>query len=159
MSRNRCSTRCECEWWDFRFDARSPDAPDLMTCVEYKELVNTRYDPSGYGYPETREFHLRVPEEDRYRMAKLQCPVCFRLYAGWFVQDPWAVKTDSGLGPGYECYDTSFFWSYNDEPSLRDEEGALVWTRKLFLEALAEYRARHPGRVKTIHETAEREVF
>lgn len=103
----------------------------------------------GRGYEKRLSARYAVvPEEDRYRWAKLQCPICRRLYAGWFVLQPWVVEGRVPGEPRYELVDTSFFWAFNDEPSDRDEAQLVEWDEPRLVAALAEYMERHPDEFK-----------
>ena len=68
--------------------------------------------------------YCRIPEEQRYRLRKVTCPVCRRVYAGWYVMQPRYVRPY--VEPlVYELYDTSYWSTYNDEPGdddVRDVE-------------------------------------
>lgn len=75
---------------------------------------------------------------DRYRWKRIQCPLCRRLYAGWYVMQPAFLEL-----PRYELYDTSYWHSGNDEPAPEDEAGAIQWTREALETAVREYVTRH----------------
>ena len=60
-----------------------------------------------------------ISSDDQYRWAKLQCPMCLTLYAGWFVAKPGQL-TPVETPTTYEIYDLSYWHAFNDEPSKRD---------------------------------------
>lgn len=190
MSRNRCSTLCECGFWDFN-DAVPVGDSSLMTQREYFKAIGWedcpyhenagnsrsggwgfRDDLNGKTFPAWRskdgmswtnavyprdperwiyepQTYASVPPDQRYRYRKIECPICRRRYVGWFVQQPKMVGGDS---PVFEIYDTSFWDAYNDEPSDKDREGVINWSRDLLVEAAREFIARHPDRfAKVFH--------
>lgn len=97
------------------------------------------YEPSHYD---------DVPVHLRYRWGRIQCPLCLREYIGWYVRQPYLVsgpmaeqRLDDDPGhPVYQLYDTSFFYSFNDEPIERDLEGVRSVDQgemiRLYVEAL-----------------------
>jgi hypothetical protein len=85
--------------------------------------------------------YTSVAFTDRYRYRKVDCPVCRRQYVGWYVQQPQRIGGDS---PTFELYDTSYWYSFNDEPGAKDRVGVIEWTGPLFVSAVREYVERHP---------------
>lgn len=90
------------------------------------------YDPSGGfanfdagpGYERRVMWEYEsIPEADRYRWRKLECPFCNRIYAGWYRLQP-----HGGIRSDYELYDTSYFHAFSDEPCRKDDERLREWT-------------------------------
>lgn len=80
-----------------------------------------------------------VPHSLRFRFRKLECPICRRLYAGWYVRQPHVIEP-TPEPPVYELSDTSFYYAFNDEPSDRDEENVIRWTPEEIVGALRAWR-------------------
>lgn len=157
-------------------DALAPTDATLMTGEEYQRLIGSRYEPGGHYFRDDlngtvfyiwespngmghashhrdgweRRISARyssVPESERYRWAKLTCPLCLRVYVGWFVKQPWIVEPtpdfdDSMYREQYEVVDLSYFSTFNDEPGDDDIRDVFEWTPGMVAEALREYRER-----------------
>jgi len=106
---------------------------------------------SGANYPIAgyrRELsceYLPVPDSDHYRFAKVECPICLRLYSGWYVHAPWTRYRDGTEDRHYELYDTSFYWAFNDEPAERDIENLREFTTPQIKEALSAWLEKRRG--------------
>ena len=167
MSRYRTSTVCKCGW-NLGGDLPFGDA-SLMTEEQYIEEIDWEdcpYSPHGYGFRDdlvgptywwhgpnhsgasypvpghTRELlveYLPVPGSDHYRYAKIECPICLRLYVGWYVHAPWTRYKDGTEDRWYEFYDTSFYWAFNDEPDERDVENLRELTADEIKAALSDW--------------------
>lgn len=93
MSRNRCSSNCECGYTlDLKDTTTRP-----MWFWEYIRAI---------GWEE-------CPYQDEYAgliVAQAQCPECGLLWALWLATEK------------YGCFplDTSYWYSFNDEPSRKD---------------------------------------
>lgn len=128
--------------WGFR--------EDLQGAVHswFRSPDGTSLGPQGDGRTvrvETRWGH--VPPEDRYRFARVDCGVCHRRYAGWYVLQPRQVPPRADDPPAYEIYDTSYWHSFNDEPCRDDLDGAVDWSGELLAQAVREFAERHPDKV------------
>ena len=92
MSRNRCSQQCDC---GYQLELRNATTRP-MWFHEYMRVI---------GWKD-------CPYEDEYQdliVAQIQCPECGRLYAAW-------LRYKYGCHP----FDTSYWYSFNDEPGEKD---------------------------------------
>jgi len=108
---------------------RSPDGSCLSSSwkVGYTEELMARY-----------EF---VPEGERYRWYQLECPLCFRLYVGWYAAQPGILEPPHAVEPRtYVLTDTSFWHSFNDEPRPSDVANLQELTPQFVAEAVRFYR-------------------
>lgn len=180
MSRNLCSTECECGFWRFQGDREVLiGSRSLMTEDDYFAAIGWNNCPykgnqghgTGYGYRtdlagdshwwrspdgnggstgyrlgyvrELAGVYHSIPPEDRYRWVCLECPVCLRLYAGWYVRQPHYVPTKYEADPPvYGLYDLSYFHAFNDEPSDKDIARLVTWSPEDIVSALVAWRAR-----------------
>jgi len=168
MSRNRTSTVCRCGWAlgdDLPFgDARLMTEERYLKEIDWE---NNPYQPHGYGFRDdligpiywwksangksgasypipgyVRELsfeYFPVPGSDRYRYAQIECPICLRLYVGWYVHAPWTRYRDGTEDRHYELYDTSFYWAFNDEPDEKDVENLRELTADEIRAALSDW--------------------
>ena len=93
MSRNRCSRECDC---GYTLKLRNATTRPL----EFWEYLR------NIGWKD-------CPYEDEYNaliVCQVQCPQCGRLFALWLNTEIYGCKP----------YDTSYWYSFNDEPSDRD---------------------------------------
>jgi hypothetical protein len=77
------------------------------------------------------------------------------MYLVYYRLDPWAIKKPYNAEPDrprYRPYDSSYWWSFNDEPNDDDLIDVLYWTSEHWARALAEYAARHPELTSTMVE-------
>lgn len=100
------------------------------------------------GYARELGWTYAVPNRvDRYRWKRIDCPICHRAYAGWYVQQPSSLDP-----PRFELYDTSYWFAGNDEPCDEDRALVIEWTHEQLAAAAREYTERHseqwggPGR-------------
>ena len=90
------------------------------------------------GWDRELAWTYAVPSKrDRYRWRRLECPLCRRIFAGWYVQQPASLHP-----PVYELYDTSYFHAQNDEPAPEDIANLIEWTPAMLADAAREYLAR-----------------
>lgn len=132
MSRNRCKTWCVCGS-DFGDDPGLAKITVGDACLRTWEqyLADTEFPrslvrPFGpYRYQNegawlsldnsSIEVRTAVPTDEQYRFVHIRCRTCFRHYLGWYVQQPTFAERF------YEIFDTSFYWSFDDEPSELDK--------------------------------------
>lgn len=145
----------EVDYWSGYFSGRE-DGPGLGYGFR-NDLAGERYfwrirDASGAithssnapvaGWTRELGWTYSVPEPgDRYRWKRIQCPLCHRQYAGWYVQQPASLEP-----PAYELYDTSFWFARNDEPCPEDLAGVREITPDVLVAAVEAYY-RGPGGV------------
>lgn len=162
MSRNRNSTECACDLWDLATAAGTAAVDDSALLTQEQWWPKCPYE-MGWGYRKdlagsvygwrkgsqssnapfpgaTRElwWTYNVPAAaDRYRWKRIQCPLCQRHYAGWYVRQPASLDP-----PVYALYDTSFWHAKNDEPAEEDLADLIEWTPEMLVDAAREYAGR-----------------
>ena len=85
---------------------------------------------------------LPIPKLDRYRFAKIECPICLLVYVGWYCHSTWTRYADGTEDQRYyELYDTSFYWAFNDEPGEKDIANLREFTPEQIKAALTAWPA------------------
>lgn len=107
MSRNRCDTACVCGW---RLSEAIRSGP-MMDETEYLGMVGRLNYLGNHGHGWVHSDWLSGPAT----FQRLICPICCRVYAGWFARNHDATI------PEPELFDSSFFFAFNDEPASPDE--------------------------------------
>lgn len=94
MSRNRCTSQCDC---GYELSLRNATTRPL----EFWEYLRNIGIQDHWNYPYYLEYETLL-------VCQVQCPECGQLYAMW-------LSNEFGCGR-----DTSYWYSFNDEPSERD---------------------------------------
>jgi hypothetical protein len=108
----------------------------MLTEDEYLKAVGQERYLSNFGHGWVHGEWLR---KNSLMFQRLECPICGRLYVGWFAArqaDPPNVVPDT-------LFDSSFFYAFNDEPSAEDEP-LTTMSAKDILQAWAD--AGRPGK-------------
>jgi len=100
VSRNRCSSQCDC---GYQLQLRNATTRPL-SFEDYLKAIT--WDDCPY-YTEYEDLII----------CQVQCPECGTLYAMWIGGSHWYDGRHAPYGCGL---DTSYWYAFNDEPSARD---------------------------------------
>lgn len=142
MSRNLCQDYCA-NCGHYRFNEE--DITEVFNFMKYYEKVfgkgsKPNYLPTGYGFIDNLlkgEFADRYEEpEKRYAYSKVVCPLCNAMYLTWLRWDLCAGEWNEvkkRFEGGWEVYDLSYWYSYNDETCDKDEKRFKNYKKRLRL--------------------------